>query len=336
MAKQITTPARKRFDRQLLLLSSQMQTVMDDKEAVSFKLYKSGARTPLFMLESLARIHRGIHNKKMFGRLYETFKLPEDLLGAIDYYHVLHLDFRKNKSVSKAVMNYFAEGQVNAIAAMDKMLKKEKWLKKQKKFKKINSKLEKADWMDHPEERSSIAEFMISEIQDIKSKLLKGELSCNDIESGVHELRRKLRWLSIYPASLNGLIQLEKQKNIPSNLKKYATEREVNSPFNKFPAAPKGIKPIKFTDSHFYGLSWMIAELGRLKDIGLSIHALTEALKHLGLEEGENATRKAILLSGHKKVTIPSLLQEADKITHVFVNKDHMLDRLENDLARYL
>jgi hypothetical protein len=335
MAKQIIVPARKRFDKQLLLLSSQMRT-MKDKGSVSFDLYKAGARTPLFMLESLARIHRGIHDKKIFGKLYETFKLPEDLLGAIDYYHVLHLDFGRKKNVPKPVAAYFAEGRENAVTAMDKMLKKEKWLKKQKKFKKINSKLEKAGWIGHPEERSAIAEFMITEIQDIKDQLLKGVLSCNDIESGVHELRRKLRWLSIYPASLNGLIQLEKQKTVPPNLKKYLTTREMNSPFNKFPSPPKGIRPIKFTDSHFYGLSWMIAELGRLKDIGLSMHALTEALKHTGLEEGEAAARKAALLSGHKNITIQSLLQEADKITHVFVNKDHMLDRLENDLARYL
>ena len=48
----------------------------------AFWLYQNGARTPLFMLEGLAKLYSGLHNKKRFEKIGEHFKLLEDALGA--------------------------------------------------------------------------------------------------------------------------------------------------------------------------------------------------------------------------------------------------------------
>ena len=325
-----------RFKKQMDILSANL-ILARKADNVSLTLYQIGARTPLFMLESLARIYRNIHNKKLFSKLYEDFKLAEDFLGAIDYYDALHKEFKANKKFPKSLLQHFEKGRDTSAYVMKKMLKGEKWLsKKQKKINKINNKLKSAEWLNASEETPAIASFMISEIQAIKNDLQSGKLAFNDIEKGVHELRRKLRWLSIYPASLDGLIQLEKQKSIPSSLKKYIIPEIVNSPFNKMPAQKRGLKPIKINANNFYALSWMIAELGQLKDQGLKVHAVAEALKLTGTAKGVSADKKALELSGQKKLSIKTLLSQAESLTHDFFSKHHVLDKIENDIARYL
>ena len=66
-------------------------------------LYQNGARTPIFMLEGLAKLYGGIHNEKRFQKLQEHFKLLEDALGAIDYYDAFAKEFSQDKKVSSDV-----------------------------------------------------------------------------------------------------------------------------------------------------------------------------------------------------------------------------------------
>jgi hypothetical protein len=336
MKKQSPGAGHQRFLKQMDYLSAQLAlTRKADDPALA--LYTTGARTPLFMLESLARIYRTLHNKKTFGKLYDDFKLAEDMLGAIDYYDAFYKEFKTNKSFPEPLLRHFAKSRDTAAIVMGKMLKIEKWIsKKQKKVKKINSRLERIDWLPPEEETPAIAGFIISEVQAIKNSLQSGKLAFNDIEAGVHELRRKLRWISIYTTSLNGLIQLEPQKTVPSSLKKYVTPDVVKSPFNQLPARKKGVVTIKINANTFYTLSWIIAKLGDLKDRGLKVHAVAEALKITGTAKGEAADKKALVLCGEKKLKIADLLAEAEKITHDLVFKHHVLDKLENDLSRYM
>jgi hypothetical protein len=329
-------PGLQRFEKQLDILATQLQNSRKEKDC-SLALYRTGGRTPLFMLESLARLYRNIHNKKHFSRLYDIFKRPEDMLGAIDYYAAFLGEFSEQKKFPKPLLLHFEKNRDTACVVMNKMMKQEKWSgKKQKRIGRIRKSLKDMDWLDVQEDTSALAGCMIAEIQKIKDELQSGKLTFFDIEKGVHEFRRKLRWLSIYPASLDGLIQLEPQKTIPASLKKYITPEVVNSPFNTFPPKKKGIPAIKYNANHFYALSWMIAELGKIKDAGLTIHALKEALERTGLAEGKTAERKARELCGHKGLKEKDLLHKAQKLAQEFVFKHHVLDRMENDLARYM
>src|SRR5882757_1485380 len=69
-------------------------------------LYKNNLRTPFFMLEALAKLYAGIHNKKKFTKLNEQFKLIEDTLGAIDYYDAFANEFKANKKIPADVTGY--------------------------------------------------------------------------------------------------------------------------------------------------------------------------------------------------------------------------------------
>src|SRR6186713_3659761 len=66
-------------------------------------LYQNDARTPLFMLEGLAKLYAGIHNEKKFKKLKEQFKLLEDGFGAIDYYDSFAKEFAGNAAIPAAI-----------------------------------------------------------------------------------------------------------------------------------------------------------------------------------------------------------------------------------------
>ena len=125
------------------------------------------------------------------------------------------------------------------------------------------------------------------------------ESGFTDLESQVHELRRKLRWLSIYPQTLQGGIQLTKTSARDKNVKKYLTPEIVNSPFNKMPTAGTNRYVLTFNRDYFLALSWMISELGKLKDQGLRLTVLNEA----GTRSKTYAANKAEILSKASGIT---------------------------------
>jgi hypothetical protein len=85
-------------------------------------LYQNNMRTPLFMLEALAKMYIGIHNKKKFTKLKEHFKLLEDVLGAIDYYDSFAKEFSKNKNIPASVVNYLQAQTREKIQSMNELL----------------------------------------------------------------------------------------------------------------------------------------------------------------------------------------------------------------------
>ena len=87
------------------------------------------------------------------------------------------------------------------------------------------------------QEVDAIAAFYGESIYSINEFVTKTKYHFDNVEEDVHELRRKLRWLSIYPQALQGFIQYSKDKKTELHLKKYLTKQIVNSPYNKLPIA---------------------------------------------------------------------------------------------------
>ncbi|HEY6063987.1 MAG TPA: hypothetical protein VIV35_10285, partial [Chitinophagaceae bacterium] len=147
------------------------------------------------------------------------------------------------------------------------------------------------------------------------------KISFHDVEKDVHELRRELRWLSIYPQALRGLIQMKPNADSPDYLKKYLTPEIINSPFNKMPE-PGDCKDLIYVNAnYFYALSWLIAELGKLKDNGLRIVILKEALQSIDKLSDEAAEKTAFALCGEGQVPTDDILKRAKEISEQFFNE---------------
>ena len=131
-------------------------------------LYSNNARTTLFMLEALAKLYAGLHNKKRFTKIKEQFKVLEDVIGAIDYYDSIAKDFVSKKNIAPAIINYLQAQTREKIQSFNELLVEKKWLNKdENRVDKIRNKIKDADWLDEEKEINEIGDFYGEAIYDI-------------------------------------------------------------------------------------------------------------------------------------------------------------------------
>ena len=289
-------------------------------------LYRNNARTPLFMLEALAKMYAAIHNKKKFTKLKEQFKLLEDAIGAIDFYDSYARELTANKKIPKQVISYLQAQCREKVQSLNEILKEKKWLgKNNTRMTKIKKRLVKADWQNEKEDIKSIQAYYITAINKILEFINEKDFHFTNVEDDVHEFRRMIRWLSIYPQALRGCIQLSQTKAaIPKYLSKYLTKEITGSPYNLMPDAGTQKHFLLLEKNRFYALSWLIAELGNLKDNGLKVEAIKEALVKISILDEKAATAQAYKLSGPKQKTIDGLLNTAEDLCKTYCKEKNL------------
>ncbi len=316
-----------RFEFYFVKLETLLSQASKEKNPALW-LYTNNARTTLFMLESLAKLYAGIHNKKRFEKAKDHFKLLEDTFGAIDYYDAFAKEFTTNSSVPIPVTEYMHAQAREKIQRLNDILAEEKWIGDGLvRVQKIRTKLEDADWKEPKEELKSIFDFYKKSISEIKEFMSSVGEAFTEIEAQVHAIRRKLRWLSIYPQSLQGVIQLKENNMSNGTVSKYLTPEIVDSPFNKMPPPGNNTWLLLFEKNYFLALSWMIAELGKLKDNGLRIIAVTEALQQTEGISHAAAMDKAYAIFGSDKQDLEKILARATSICNSFFEEKN-LDKL--------
>lgn len=295
-------------------------------------LYRNNARTPLFMLEALAGLYADIHNKKKFKKLKDHFKLLEDTIGAIDFYDNYASAFVVNKKIPAAITRYVQAQSREKIQFLNELLQEKNWLGDSPvRIEKIRKKLKKADWLSEKDDIKSIHRFYMTAINEILEFIHQKDFHFTDVEEDVHELRRKIRWLSIYPHALRGCIQLTKSgKTTPEFLKKYITKEITGSKYNVMPDAGDQKQFLLLDKNRFYALSWMIAKLGDLKDEGLKVEAIKEAVLQTspqgsaGKSGEKEAQVKAGKIAGPKQINIQQLLTTAQNLTKTYCKEKNL------------
>lgn len=283
-------------------------------------------RTPMFMLESLSKMYTQFHNKNFFTELNERFKEVEDALGAIDYYAEFLREFHEDSKIPESVKKYLTTKAQEKIIIFNEILIKGGW-NSGKTLKKINEGLQIAKWQEPEEETAKIEKYYHKQIKKIHEFISTTTFEFNNVEEDVHELRRKLRWLSIYPQALQGAIQLHETKGSSVILKKYLTDEIVSSPFNQLPTSEDLNHHLFLEKNHFLALSWIIAELGNIKDKGLKITALKDAFQEIFFLKDEAAISKVYHLLGEEYPKMKTLLMEASVISKTFFS-EKILDNL--------
>ncbi len=322
-----------RFD----LFLAQFQMLLDKagkQKNPALWLYQNNARTPLFMLEGLAKLYAGIHNKKKFIKIKAHFKLLEDAIGQIDYYDAFAKEFAGNKKIPATVVSYLQAQTREKIQSLNEILTEKDWIGSGKsRIEKIRKKLKKADWLDEQKDVEGVRDFYFSSINGILEFSNQKNFHFENVEKDVHELRRMLRWLSIYPQALKGCIQLSQSKKSPAYLSKYLTKAITGSPYNVMPDAGDLRYFLLLDKTRFYALSWMISELGNLKDSGLRLEVIKEALIQSGSTNEKAALIKARSFLGNRQLTEQQVLDQAEAILKTFC-KEQNLESLVIGTAR--
>lgn len=301
----------------------------EQQENPALYLFKNNARTSYFMLEGLAKLYAGIQNPKKFGKIKEHFKQVEDSLGQIDYYNWLLVAIQGNIKIPIEYHQYVQKELDNNVIKLNLILKDKGWIStSNKRLLKISDKLKEINWLTPQKEVDAIIAFYKTSISDINLFVSKSNYHFDNVEKEVHELRRKLRWLSIYPQAMQGIFQYASDTNETPQLKKYLTKEITNSVFNKLPLAGNNSVFVLLNKNYFYALSWIIAQLGNLKDEGLLLIGLADAIKKCKGISKEEAINEASTLLGKNQHSLQKILDDADLIIKSYFeekNLDHLL-----------
>jgi len=316
-----TFPGKARF----LFFLNQLKNIIEkaaSSENIVLSIYVDNARTALFMLEGLTRIYKKIHNKKKFGNLNTLFKDFEDSLGMIDYYDGFHKEFSIYKRMPDLITSYVNDKKEESIKALQHNLEKDKWIGKHKKrIDKIIKKFNKIEWLDEEDDTREILKVYQHSVDKVAEKYSFRNIHFTDLENDVHELRRELRWLSIYPQAFQGLMQLNPETEPQEFLKKYLTPEIVNSPYNVMPDGSGLQDHIILNKNYFYALSWIIAELGKLKDSGLKIDLIEESVISV-FKPSAHTEQLAYSFCDESQLTISEILDQSQKIAQTFFDEN--------------
>ena len=288
-------------------------------------LYENDARTKLFMLEGLSKLYAGLHNKKLFKYALEYFKSLEDMLGAVDYYDSFAKDFLADPIMPSTIRLFVESKREENLQAINKILIKKKWINNDTlRTKKIKKKIKSADWKTPEKEVELIKQFYYKGIEKIKEFYKETGNEFTEIELQVHELRRELRWLSIYPQALLGCMQFVDNSIETPELSKYLTPEIVNSPYNKMPPAGNNQFFVLVEKNYFLALSYVISALGKIKDKGLRVLAIAEAVQNTQFVTEAIAQQRALELNGGDSDGINVILKKAKEICEPFFEEDNL------------
>ncbi len=308
-----------------LFFLEKIKTILEKAESAqspALVAYTEDMRTPLFMLEGLSRLYKKIHPHQKLKKLNEIFKDLEDRLGAIDYYDSFAKEFANEKRIPEAITIYLENKTLEKVEELNDDLKKNKWIGKNKnRLSKITKDLEKINWLSEKEDTAAVLNVYKKDIDKIIGKYKIPNFQFTDIENGVHEFRRQLRWLSIYPQALRGLIQLKSNADVPDFLNKYLTPEILSSLYNIMPDGSGLQEHIFLNNNYYYAISWMIAELGKLKDSGLKIVIIEESIGNV-YKTTEKTQQLAYSICDETQMKIPQILTYSEQITNTFFDEN--------------
>lgn len=291
--------------------------------------FKNGGRNVLFRLEALCRAYRGITNKKFFDTWYKQFKLVEDMLGDMDHQLAMHEHFSSVSGLQKASEKTFMVVYHQYATMTTEALTNGGFLNGSA-LKEFEEGLQMTDWPEGDKNKVEFALAICTELEKVEDKYRHGEIDPWDLEKGLHEIRRRLRWVSIYAQVAHGWVQLRKSPFIPEELEDYCTEEILKSPYNVLPKKPTGVTPLYVQSNYFYALSWMIQYLGDLKDEGLILESFDLLKKENKISEKDLKAAKELLPDS----TLSELSYEAERALDKFFYDDYMGDRIVRDLIR--
>lgn len=321
-----------RFEFYLGKVETLLQQAGNEKNPALW-LFTNDLRTPMFMLEALSRLYASLHNKNKFTKLKDHFKLLEDGLGAVDYYDNYAKILLEHPTVPVNLREYMQAQAREKIQHINDVLLSNKWIGDNPvRLQKIRNKLSEVEWLRPKEEVIAVQTYYKNEIEEIKKEFQEHGGNFTRMEAEVHEFRRNIRWLSIYPQAMRGMIQLTKSDLKEENMEKYLVDEIVHSKYNIMPDAGDNEWFLMLEKNYFYALSWLISETGKLKDEGLKFFAITEALQQTEGMSHDDGLHKSFDILGVPTDSIDKILAQASAITLQFM-KEQNLEKLVYGVA---
>ena len=268
-----------------------------------------------FQLESLARVYEK-YDQSFFKSLRAEFKSIEDQIGYVDLQISL-----KNKAAElklSDIENYYskrqAEGEGKLIALFAD------W--NDKKVESVRKKVvDYSDWLPGKKDRKFLVDKIHDELRDLAKDSENFKFDQPEIEQGLHELRRRIRWIVIEVLSLNHVVTYEKESSLPGGVDNWFQELLAQDPDilnNKYMKIDdSAIKKPVLIPLQMHGIiTKIVGTIGKLKDASELQIEFTKAMKALGYTSEQVQTVLATLNANLK-------IQQVDheKLSHDYQQK---------------
>lgn len=259
-------------------------------EAVVDELIKNTNRADLFELEALLRVYEVDYADTLEGFLSEDIKPFEDELGKL-------LDLREGIAFSekvgapKRVLAYLKGREEGQREKFKNFLKDHQFIgedRSKSPLVQLQEAVEETDWAGKKSDRK----LVLKAFRKLFKEIEKGKYDMNQLEAGLHEFRRDLRWIPIYLRSFPDLFKLDNREFSAIHISK--EDPILKSPYSKLPSPRNRVSfPILFPKMGLLALNKMVDSLGKAKDIGKMEELLIHALKESGT--APNTTQAKIL-----------------------------------------
>lgn len=319
-------PVDRPFER-VLITAAKIDTILrgetDPEKLVDLVMAKD-LRRQVFLLEGSSKMYSDIHGKPA-ERVYVSTKTLEDALGKVSM----------TKSNLAAAEKVKADPKVIALLTKDvaaarselKGILVEDWMPDAKgrlpAMRDIVEDWGEAKWGSVEKDTEKVKDELSRRLE----KLETTPYDMDQLETGVHELRRQLRWFPIYAESLNGLFQLDDTQNPIKAYEPLLKADIAASKYVQLPDSSREKDSIQIPKSVYCGLMQLTLDLGAAKDAGEPIHFIRDAYVRAGVSKDE----------GSAKATVDKLFGGPSAEADVLKNAHRLYDEMKkNGLVRAL
>ncbi|MBI1945334.1 MAG: hypothetical protein HYS27_06545 [Deltaproteobacteria bacterium] len=286
-------------------------------------------RRYVFLLEGITKLYEKQYPDAKGA--YESAKQLEDTLGALSM-HRSNLAYARHINAPADVLAYMEKCEVKARNDIEALLV-EQWMPRKKDgqipaLRELMKGLGDAKWDGYVDDKKYVRDEMVRRLEKVAST----DFDMHDLQGGMHELRRQLRWFPIFTESLNGLVQLDDKKNPVAAYEPLLQVTLATSKYVTLPDDSREAGAIRISKSLYVALMQATLDLGGLKDAGEPFEAVVNA--YVALKKAktpEEAQQKVTALAG------PRLMNDvhtaADKL-YADMKKHKLVEKLADSVKR--
>lgn len=325
---------KKRIQFFMNLLSNNLDAAIlaykdNPSKPFGYYVHHYDCRTPLFKIQALVRLldRSKKKNLRAISVILSITKTVEDMIGQFDFAASI-LNGNHKWQFPDAVKNNILIQYGFALGTLEECLLQLGWITRGKNviqfddfgFEYLKSALKEISFPSSKKERKYILGFFNHLCLDLDEEIREKKLDLSQIEDGIHEFRRDIRWLSIYASSLRGKVVLSNNEETDS-FQEFITPENIESKYNILMINEEEKNIFTFQQGGFYALGRLISDLGDIKDKGL----VTEYMMHLGLSNGMQAEEIASLLSDDYQDVETTIQLATSKINKFVLEEDGFL-----------
>ncbi len=283
--------------------------LLQGKRQEAVTLMAAGDLRPIFFrIEGFATIYEDL-DAKFFSHLYEKARTSENNLGS--YSLVTELQKTVEKIGDSRLIVFYEQKKAKAADDLISSMVSEPWLSDPGYFDQMDKSLRKLDWKKPKKDRELVRKMLTEYVHKLRKKVEDRKYSQDEIEVGLHALRRRLRAFLIDILALDGMIDSRTDNTtlFPQyqHIKYDATTKDT-------PLGPPFVHhPISIQKVVFNALAVIVGQLGVTKDQIEAETYISEDMVRLGISKNKDDAISLIReKAGFKQ--LPSHKEYADQM----------------------